>query len=67
LSGIYIRSIQSKKIIGFINGLDPSEEYFRRKENCNNEDTYFPPEESEPPQNYKHKQNRTFKTNCREI
>ena len=28
-------------------GLDPSEEYFRKKDN--DEDTYFPPEESEPP------------------
>ena len=28
-------------------GLDPSEEYFRKKDNDN--DTYFPPEESEPP------------------
>ena len=27
-------------------GLDPSEEYFRKN---NDEDTYFPPEESEPP------------------
>ncbi len=30
-------------------GLDPSEEYFRRKEKSNDEDTYSPPEESEPP------------------
>ena len=29
-------------------GLDPSEEYFRKKEKSN-DDTYFPPEESEPP------------------
>ena len=29
-------------------GLDPSEEYFRRKKKGNDEDTYFPPEESEP-------------------
>ena len=29
-------------------GLDPSEEYFRKKKG-NDEDTYFPPEESEPP------------------
>ena len=28
-------------------GLDPSEEYFKKKENY--DDTYFPPEESEPP------------------
>ena len=28
-------------------GLDPSEEYFRKKEKGN--DTYFPPEESESP------------------
>ena len=28
-------------------GLDPSEEYFRKKEN--DDDTYFPTEESEPP------------------
>ena len=30
-------------------GLDPSEEYFRRKKKDNDEDTYFPTEESEPP------------------
>ena len=30
-------------------GLDPSEEYFRKKTKSNDEDTYFPPEESEPP------------------
>ena len=30
-------------------GLDPSEEYFRKKKD-NYDDTYFPPEESEPPQ-----------------
>ena len=30
-------------------GLDPSEEYFRRKEKCNDEDIYFSPEECEPP------------------
>ena len=30
-------------------GLDLSEEYFRRKEKSNDEDTYFPPEGSEPP------------------
>ena len=30
-------------------GLDPSEEYFRKKEKVNDDDTYFPPEESEPP------------------
>ena len=29
--------------------LDPSEEYFRKKKKVNDEDTYFPPEESEPP------------------
>ena len=29
--------------------LDPSEEYLRRKKKGNDEDTYFPPEESEPP------------------
>ncbi len=29
-------------------GLDPSEEYFRKKKKGNYEDTYFPPEESEP-------------------
>ena len=29
-------------------GLDPSEEYFRKKKKGNDEDTYFPPEESEP-------------------
>tara|TARA_B000000532_G_scaffold41849_1_gene30972 strand:+ start:413 stop:535 length:123 start_codon:yes stop_codon:yes gene_type:complete len=28
-------------------GLDPSEEYFRNKKE--GDDTYFPPEESEPP------------------
>ena len=26
--------------------LDPSEEYFRKKKKGNDEDTYFPPEES---------------------
>ena len=30
-------------------GLDPSEEYFKKKEKGNDKDTYFPPEESEPP------------------
>ena len=30
-------------------GLDPSEEYFRKKKKGNDEDAYFPPEESEPP------------------
>ena len=30
-------------------GLDPSEEYFRMKKDNNDMDTYFPPEESEPP------------------
>ena len=30
-------------------GLDPSEEYFRKKKKGKDEDTYFPPEESEPP------------------
>ena len=30
-------------------GLDPSEEYFRKKKKGSDEDTYFPPEESEPP------------------
>ena len=30
-------------------GLDPSEEYFRKKKKSNNEDTYFPLEELEPP------------------
>ena len=29
-------------------GFDPSEEYSRKKK-FNDEDTYFPPEESEPP------------------
>ena len=29
--------------------LDPSEEFFRKKDKGNDEDTYFPPEESEPP------------------
>ena len=29
-------------------GLDPSEEYFSKNKG-NDEDTYFPPEESEPP------------------
>ena len=28
-------------------GLDPSEEYFRKKKKGNDEDTYFPSEESE--------------------
>jgi len=30
-------------------GLDPSEEYFRKEKKCNDEDIYFPPKESEPP------------------
>ena len=36
-------------------GLDPSEGYFRKKKKINDEDTYFPLEESEPPhyQEYK--------------
>ena len=29
--------------------LDPSEEYFKKKGKGNDDDTYFPPEESEPP------------------
>ena len=29
--------------------LDLSEEYFRKKKKGNDEDTYFPPEESETP------------------
>ena len=31
------------------NGTDKSEEYFRHKKKDNDYDTYFPPEESEPP------------------
>ena len=30
-------------------GLDPSEEYFRKKKKDNDDETYFPAEESEPP------------------
>ena len=30
-------------------GLDPSEEYFKKEGKGNDNDTYFPPEESEPP------------------
>ena len=30
-------------------GLDPSEEYYRRKQKGNDEDIYFPAEESGPP------------------
>ena len=30
-------------------GLDPSEEYFRKKKKDNDEDIYFPLEEAEPP------------------
>ena len=30
-------------------GLDPSEEYFKKKGKGNDDDTYFPQEESEPP------------------
>ena len=30
-------------------GLDPSEEYFKKKEKGHDDDTYFPQEESEPP------------------
>ena len=30
-------------------GLDPSEEYFRKKKIDNDGETYFPPEESAPP------------------
>ena len=29
-------------------GLDQSEEYFRKRKKGNDEDIYFPPEESEP-------------------
>ena len=29
-------------------GLDPSGEYFRKNKKFNDEETYFPPEESEP-------------------
>ena len=29
-------------------GLNPSEEYFRRKKKGNDDDTYFPSEEAEP-------------------
>ena len=29
-------------------GLDPSDEYFRKKNKGNKEDIYFPPDESEP-------------------
>ena len=30
-------------------GLDPIEEYLRKNKKGNDDDTYFPPEESEPP------------------
>ena len=30
-------------------GLDPSEEYLRNEKKGNDEETYFPPEESVPP------------------
>ena len=30
-------------------GLDPSEEHFRKKKKNNDEDAYFPREESKPP------------------
>ena len=30
-------------------GLDLSKEYFRKNKKVNDEETYFPPEESEPP------------------
>ena len=30
-------------------GLDPSEEYFRKKKKGNDDGTYFPQEESKPP------------------
>ena len=30
-------------------GLGPSEEYFKKKEKGNDDNTYFPQEESEPP------------------
>ena len=30
-------------------GLDTSEEYFRNEEKNNDQETYFPPGESEPP------------------
>ena len=34
----------------YIDGLDPSEEYFGKKKNSNVDNhTYFPPDESEPP------------------
>ena len=35
-------------------GLDPSEEYFRKKKKTNDYDTYFPPEESEAPHYQEH-------------
>ena len=31
-----------------IDGLDPSEEYFRKKKNDRDYNIYFPPEKSEP-------------------
>ena len=37
-----------KKGNHYNDGLDPSEEYFRKKKKDNNVDIYFHPEESEP-------------------
>ena len=36
-------------------GLNPSEEYFRKKKKGNDEDTYFAPQESEPPHYWEHR------------
>ena len=55
---LYTIIIESKKCIKQLmekeqnydnDGLDPSEEYFRKNKKDNNDDTYFPSEESEPP------------------
>ena len=35
-------------------GLDPSEEYFRKKKKDNDQETYFPPEESKPTHHLKY-------------
>ena len=42
-------SLMEKKRNYDNDGLDPSEEYFKKKEKVNDDDTYFPLEQSEPP------------------
>ncbi len=48
-SYLIIKKIMERESDYDNDGLDPSEEYFRKKRKGNDEDFYFPPEESEPP------------------